>query len=501
MDLDPRFGRGFVARRFSWLILVAGGWVLSALACSPSNDSVVVGNGGAGGSVDASQEATSTGGSVATGGNAGAPRGGGGAAGTGGTAGTGGAGGGTGGVADAASDVIIYVCPDGGNPNQDTDGDGVPDCVDGCPLDTLKRDPGICGCNMSDTADTDGDGRIDCQDNCPMDPMKFDPGVCGCGVSDTLDTDGDGTVDCLDGCPRDRNRTVAGLCGCVTIEGGDGLCLAHRYSFNDAPGTAVAADTGHGPAANGTVIGTTVMRGDAGNGFVTLAGVTSDQYVALPANIISTLGDNATFEAWVTWNPVNTSAWQRVFDFGSSTNGTQQGNGVTYLFLTPRAGPGALRTAFTLNGGGGAEDLVDNVVAAPAMVQTQLAVVVNGAAHSLKLYVNGGEVGAPGATMRDGYTLSHLNDINNWIGRSQWAADEEFAGTMHEFRIYSRALPPEQLLANAAAGPEVVPAPVFDAGVPDNPDGAAASDARADAPDAAAASDARADAPADAAAQ
>ena len=488
MDIDPRFRRSAMARRFSWLILVGAGWVLSAPACSPSNETVVVtGNGGSGGTVDASADHTSTGGSVATGGTAGAPRGGGGSAGTGGTLGTGGvAEGGTGGVAEAASDVIVYVCPDGGNPNQDTDSDGVPDCVDGCPLDQLKQAPGICGCNMSD-ADSDGDGRPDCQDNCPMDVNKFDPGICGCGNSDTQDSDGDHTVDCLDGCPHNGNLTAPGVCGCLDIVG-DILCLAHRYSFNDAPGTAVAADTGHGPAANGTVIGTTVLRGDAGNGFVALAGVTSDQYVSLPANTISSLGDSATFEAWMTWNPVNASAWQRVFDFGSSTGGPgMQGNGVTYLFLTPRSGPGTLRAAFTLNGGGAAEDLVENIVLAPNGVITHVAVVVDGAAHNMKLYLNGAVVPAnsTGVTMRAGYTLSHLNDVNNWLGRSQWAPDEEFAGTIHEFRIYSRALPPEQLLANAAAGPEVVPAAVFDAGTPGNPDAAtdAASDARADAPE------------------
>jgi hypothetical protein len=41
-------------------------------------------------------------------------------------------------------------------------------------------------CGTFATADTDGDGFIDCLENCPNDPLKQDPGICGCGISDTL---------------------------------------------------------------------------------------------------------------------------------------------------------------------------------------------------------------------------------------------------------------------------------------------------------------------------
>ncbi len=42
----------------------------------------------------------------------------------------------------------------------------------------------MCGCGVPDT-DTDGDGTPNCIDGCPNDPLKIAPGVCGCGVSDT----------------------------------------------------------------------------------------------------------------------------------------------------------------------------------------------------------------------------------------------------------------------------------------------------------------------------
>lgn len=78
----------------------------------------------------------------------------------------------------------------------DSDGDGVPDDIDGCPFDPFKIDPGVCGCGTSDM-DSDGDGFPNCIDDCPNDPLKIVSGVCGCGTPET-DTDGDGIPDCVD---------------------------------------------------------------------------------------------------------------------------------------------------------------------------------------------------------------------------------------------------------------------------------------------------------------
>lgn len=94
----------------------------------------------------------------------------------------------------------------------DSDSDGIPDCVDLCSSDPLKTAPGVCGCGTADT-DTDSDSTPDCVDLCPSDPLKTALGVCGCGTADT-DTDSDGTPDCNDGCPADSDKTVPGICGC-----------------------------------------------------------------------------------------------------------------------------------------------------------------------------------------------------------------------------------------------------------------------------------------------
>jgi hypothetical protein len=137
----------------------------------------------------------------------------------------------------------------------DADGDGVSDCLDGCPEDPSKLEAGACGCGARDT-DIDFDGALDCQEMCPADPGKTVPGVCGCGSAD-VDTDADGTLDCNDGCPFDAARVAPGVCGCGAADTLP-LCLRHRYSF-DGMG-AVAAD-GMGDA-DGDIVGTTL----SGNG-------------------------------------------------------------------------------------------------------------------------------------------------------------------------------------------------------------------------------------------
>lgn len=81
-------------------------------------------------------------------------------------------------------------CPFHSNTNQeDGDEDGTGDACDLCPADPLKTVPGVCGCGTADI-DTDGDGVLDCDDNCPLVYNKSQ-----------LDSDGDGIGDACDDNP------------------------------------------------------------------------------------------------------------------------------------------------------------------------------------------------------------------------------------------------------------------------------------------------------------
>ena len=49
-------------------------------------------------------------------------------------------------------------------------------------------------------------------------------------------------------------------------------------------------------------------------------------------------------------------------------------------------------------------------------------------------------------------SISAINDVNNWIGRSQYMGDDYFGGKISEFRIYSAALTGPQLKTSKKMG-------------------------------------------------
>ena len=84
---------------------------------------------------------------------------------------------------------IAQELPDETVTGIDTDSDGVVDCLDGCPADPNKTDPGRCGCGVVDTTvrgDFNCDGVYDQADYLAM---QSDLGIC------PGDLTGDGQVD------------------------------------------------------------------------------------------------------------------------------------------------------------------------------------------------------------------------------------------------------------------------------------------------------------------
>jgi hypothetical protein len=299
----------------------------------------------------------------------------------------------------------LWCCSNSGA----TSCDGVEDC---CPDDLQKTTPGQCGCGTPDV-DSDGDSVADCRDNCQSDPDKAVGGVCGCGVPD-----------------NDQGSTA----GCSGLRS----ALLHRYRF-EGSGTAIVDSRGD---RDGTAVN--CQLGDTGA--LQLGGGTSDQYVDLPNGIVSALTD-ATFEAWVTWDGGN--PWQRIFDFGDNGGAEgSQGTARSYLHLVPYGSSTGVRASFSINGSSN-----EVRVTAPAPLGTgamhQVAVVVDASHDTLQLYIDGALVESASFTG----SLAAINDVNNWLGRSQYATDPEFGGTLHDFRIYNAALTEAQLQLSFVSGP------------------------------------------------
>lgn len=114
----------------------------------------------------------------------------------------------------AAADTNHNGCADDGvTPNNDNDGDGIANDDDNC--------PGIANPNQDDfnnnakgdvCEDTDGDGRMDNIDNCPLSPLPDQTDTDGDGIGDICDggaganSDGDTILDADDNCPIIANQ-------------------------------------------------------------------------------------------------------------------------------------------------------------------------------------------------------------------------------------------------------------------------------------------------------
>lgn len=221
--------------------------------------------------------------------------------------------------------------------------------------------------------------------------------------------------------------------------------LTHRYSFEGSPGSTLVADS------IGTAHGTLVGGGSfTGDGKLNLFG--ANGFVDLPNGIVSSLS-NVTLEAWLTWN--GGAQWQRIFDFGSNSGGENaQGTGLTYLILTPRSSGNFMHFAATTNSGNG-EIPVDAAQMLASNQPVHVAVSYDFLAGNAALFLNGQRIALGLASI----PLNRINDVNDWLGKSQWN-DPYFNGQFDEFRIYNGALDDQQIAASYVAGPDALLSPL-----------------------------------------
>ena len=281
-------------------------------------------------------------------------------------------------------------------------------------------------------------GSCPMEDCCPEDPEKTDPGECGCGEVD-IDSDGDLTADCNDLCPNEPSKTEPGECGCEVPASEEEECSAlkngilHRYEFS---GTGTEATDSVGDK-DGTIVG-----GLQSDGTLTLDGI--DQYVSLPAGMVSSLTD-ATFEVWFTWN--GGDGYQRIFDFGDTTGSPTLGN--TYLYLAasrPEEGPGS---GFSLTGYS-AEIKTEAPNVLVLGEKYHIVLVTSETNGSFSLYIDGAFQSGIAFTS----SLGALSDINCYLGRSLYDADPYLNGSIDEFRIYDVALNQAEIAFSLAQGPD-----------------------------------------------
>lgn len=231
--------------------------------------------------------------------------------------------------------------------------------------------------------------------------------------------------------------------------------LVHRYSFSDAVGSTTVKDSVGN--ADGVIKGTGAAFDGKGQLTLPGGGNSADDpsiikgYVDLPNHIINVLTD-ASFEAWVTWQ--GSGSWERIFDFGTSSGGedVSSGNG-GYIFLSPA---GNINLRFSPRDPATGTEPAPLTAAAPLATGQEIyvAVTYSYTDNIGKLYSNAVLV-ASGAAPVD---LKTIDDVNNWLGRSQWG-DPMFQGKYDEFRIWNGELLPDQIASDYAAGPDSLTAP------------------------------------------
>jgi hypothetical protein len=216
---------------------------------------------------------------------------------------------------------------------------------------------------------------------------------------------------------------------------GDRLLWAY-WKFDETAGTTAADSVG--PNDGALAAGASWVAGKINNA-IHLNG-TSSGYVSFPAGLVSGLS-NITIATWVRLD-ANTT-WNRIFDFGSGTS--------TYMFLSPASAGNTVRFAITTGGSAG-EEQINSAGLLSTGVWHHLSVTLSNSVGIL--YINGVEAGRNETMTLKPSDLG--STTQNWLGRSQWAADPYLGGSVDDFRIYNRSLSAAEV--SALVNPPTPPA-------------------------------------------
>ena len=238
----------------------------------------------------------------------------------------------------------------------------------------------------------------------------------------------------------------------------------HRYSFNETAGDATDRQFLDSAAtAHGTVLGAGATF--TGTRLVLPGGPSAEAaYGDLPNGLVSSNGvanggsGGFSFEGWVKITGNNN--WSRIFDFGSSgaPDFTEEvlgpgggGEGRDYFAYTAQNGTDVSNRRLEFRNEdppGGGIVTVDNPTTSFNR-DVYVLVTWDEAAGRLTAYEDGRQV----STVTTDDEMSDLNDVNVWLGRSNWTADSNTQGEFEEVRLYDYALTPGQALGSTFAGP------------------------------------------------
>lgn len=219
--------------------------------------------------------------------------------------------------------------------------------------------------------------------------------------------------------------------------------LLHRFSFND--GTAKdsvgsASGTLHGP-------GATISGGKLFLSNDPTASGDKISHLEFSGPLLPKSGTSVSLVVWFSAQDVG--EFSRVLNFGDS-EGTE---GKQFIYFAPRIVDGAARIAIT-GSDVGSKTNIDPAALDDGKLHS-VAIVIDGQKQELHVFIDGQEPRP--AEPLGANTLDKVRPVQNWLGRSSFAADPGFNGAIDEFRVYDHALTLGEAAALHTAGPNTLP--------------------------------------------
>ena len=211
--------------------------------------------------------------------------------------------------------------------------------------------------------------------------------------------------------------------------------LVHSYTFEDG-----TANDSVG-IANGTLVG----DANIADGSLLLDG--TDDWMSMPGDVIAlNTYSELSLEAWFTSVNGGNTGYHMLVAFGEEGTGESSTSGYKYLFMTPARGDNVSRAAIqTSSMDSSPNDEETGVSASTEQDDGQLhhfVCTVN--SKSLAFYIDGELIGV--AVLAAGNEISGIGQAVAYLGKSVYTVDPEWAGAIHEFNIYNKALSPSEVI-------------------------------------------------------
>jgi|GEM_PF-824366 len=249
--------------------------------------------------------------------------------------------------------------------------------------------------------------------------------------------------------------------------------IVQRWQFNRAAGaapagTTVTSEVGGAPAivrGQGATFTGTGLRLPGGTDGNTAANSIA-AYIDLPNGLFSSMPD-FTIEIWAT--PLSARNWMRVIEFGRITqagDGLGEAGEITGTPGSPASGATDASdviglSACTSTGSLDDQRLIAGVGGSHQVADSNLATTAGGMHHYAITFADT-PAGAKVKWFRDGdrirtlevpFDSAAINDVNVWLGRSQWSGDDLAHIEYHDLRVQGVALEDGQVAANYRIGP------------------------------------------------